>query len=185
MQRELSAGEAERLNLTPKYGTQFPDGTFIDGWVTGDLSTYTGKSKYAIQVDDIWYYPKINNDITHKLNVLLSHSKDTAKRQGVPHNLTKEYLISIIPEDNMCPILKVPFYFKRGAAASYVYPHAMSLDRIVPSLGYVEGNVMWISHRANMIKGEATAKEVCLVGLYMAERDKNFNEGEKNDGISA
>ena len=26
MQRELSAGEAERLNLTPKYGTQFPDG---------------------------------------------------------------------------------------------------------------------------------------------------------------
>ena len=35
---------------------------------------------------------------------------------------------------------------------------------------------MWISQRANTIKGEATAKEVCLVGLFMAERDKNFNE---------
>lgn len=185
MTRKLKVAEVERLNLTPKLGTQFPDGTFIEGWETSDISTYKGNNKYAMPVDDTWYFPIISNDTNHKLNCLLRDSKQTAKRQGVPHNLTKEYLISIIPEDNMCPILKVPFYFKRGAAASYVYPHAMSLDRIVPSLGYVEGNVMWISHRANTIKGEATAKEVCLVGLYMAERDKNFNEGEKNDGISA
>ena len=176
MERTLTVDERERLNLTPKVGTQFPDGTYIDGWITADISTYKGNSKYAMQVNGIWYYPKITNDINHKLNCLLRDSKDTAKRQGVPHNLTKEYVRSIIPEDNMCPILKVPFKHERGKGT--VNPHAMSLDRIIPSLGYVEGNVMWISQRANTIKGEATAKEVCLVGLYMVENDKNFNKGE-------
>ena len=183
MTRKLKVAEVERLNLTPKYGTQFPDGTFIDGWLTGDLSTYTGKSKYAMQVDGIYYYPRIRKDLNKKLNVLLWDSKKRAERQDVPHNLTKEYLKSIIPEDNMCPILKVFFTYERGYSTTH--PHAMSLDRIVPSLGYVKGNVMWISHRANTIKGEATAKEVCLVGLFMAENDKIFNDKEKqNDSRS-
>ena len=36
-----------------------------------------------------------------------------------------------------------------------------------------------------MIKGNATFKEICLVGLYMAERDKIFNAEEKqNDSRS-
>ena len=107
--RLLKADEVERLNLTPKYGTSFPDGTFISGWRTQNLSTYKGNSKYAMQVDDIWYYPKIKNDVNYKLNMLLYQSKERAERQGVPHDLTKEYVRSIIPEDNMCPILKVPF----------------------------------------------------------------------------
>ena len=178
MTRKLKVAEAERLNLTPKIGTQFPDGTFIEGWETSDISTYKGNNKYAMPIDDTWYFPTISNDTNHKLNCLLRDSKQTAKRQDVPHNLTKEYVRSIIPEDKMCPILKVPFKYERGKGYT-PHPHTMSLDRIVPSLGYVEGNVMWISQRANTIKGEATAKEVCLVGLYMAERDKNFNEGKE------
>ena len=177
MKRVILVDEEKRLNLTPKSGTQFPDGTYVHSWITADLSTYRGKSKYAMQVDGKWYYPKFKDSFNDKLNMLLYDSKDTAKRQGVPHNLTKEYLRSITPEDNMCPILKVPFKHERGKGR-IIHPHTMSLDRIVPSLGYVEGNVMWISHRANVIKGEATAKEVCLVGLYLAENDKNLNKGE-------
>jgi len=173
----VSVDEVERLNLTPKIGTKFPDGTFVQEWITAGLSTYRGNSKYAMQVDGIWYYPKFKDSFNYKLNLFLCQSKERAKRQGVPHNLTKEYLRSITPENNMCPILKVPFNYERGKGRK-VHPHAMSLDRIVPSLGYVEGNVMWISYRANVIKGEATAKEVCLVGLYLAENDKNLNKGE-------
>ena len=183
MTRQLKVDEAERLGLTPKSGTQFDDGTFIEGWVTTDLSTYRGNNKYAMPVDGIYYYPHIRNDLNQKLNGLLCDSKKTAKKQDVPHNITKEYVKSIIPKDNMCPILKVFFTYERGYSTTH--PHAMSLDRIVPSLGYVKGNVMWISHRANTIKGEATAKEVCLVGLFMAENDKIFNDEEKqNDSRS-
>ena len=177
MKRKLKVAEAERLNLIPKYGTQFPDGTYLQHWVTGDKSTYRGNNKYAIQVDGKWYYPTIINDINEKLNCLLRDSKQRAERQGVPYNLTKEYVRSIIPEDKMCPILKVPFNYERGRGRT-IHPHTMSLDRIIPSLGYVEGNVMWISQRANTLKRDATTKEMCLVAWYMAENDKNFNKGE-------
>ena len=34
------------------------------------------------------------------------------------------------------------------------------VDRIVPELGYVEGNVVWLSHRANRIKDDATLEEL-------------------------
>ena len=180
MRRTVLVDEAERLNLTPKVCTQFPDGTFVQGWMTSNISTYKGNSKYAMQVNGIWYYPKITNDINNKLYCLLRDSKKRAERQGVPYDITKEYLRSIIPKDNMCPILKVPFNYERGRGYQ-AHPHAMSLDRIIPSLGYVEGNVMWISHRANTIKGEATAKEVCLVGLYLAKYDKNFNKEKTNE----
>jgi len=177
MKRTILADEAERLNLTPKIGTQFPDGTFVKEWLTGDKSTYGGNNKYAMQVDDKWYYPKIKDDINFKLDALLYKSKIRAKKKGAPHNLTKEYVRSIIPKDNMCPVLKVPFKHERGKGYK-PHPHTMSLDRIVPSLGYVEGNVMWISHRANTLKRDATTKEMCLVAWYMVENDKNFNKGE-------
>ena len=175
MKRKLKVAEVERLNLTPKLGTQFPDGTYVISWETSDISTYKGNNKYAIPVNDTWYYPIISNNLNYKLVCLLSTSKNTAKRQGVPYNLTKEYVRSIIPEDKMCPILKVPFKYERGKGHT-PHPHTMSLDRIVPSLGYVEGNVMWISHRANTLKRDATTKEMCLVAWYMVENDKNFNK---------
>tara|TARA_R100000005_G_C4974067_1_gene186035 strand:+ start:459 stop:998 length:540 start_codon:yes stop_codon:yes gene_type:complete len=177
MERIILVDEEKRLNLTPKSGTQFPDGTYVNSWITADTSTYRGKSKYAMQVDGKWYYPSIKDSINNKLNVLLYQSKERAKRQGVPHNLTKEYLRSITPENNMCPILKVPFNYERGKGRK-VHPHAMSLDRIVPELGYVEGNVMWISCRANTLKRDATTKEMCLIAWYMVQNDKNFNKGE-------
>ena len=182
--RNLPIDEEERLGLTPKRLTQFDDGTYVHSWETNDLPTYRGKSKYATEIDGIWYYPLIVKDLNTKLNKLIFASKTKAKKQGVPHNITKEYIKSIIPKDKMCPILKVPFDFTK-TKGNKIHPHAMSLDRIIPELGYVEGNVMWISHRANMIKGEATAKEVCLVGLFMAENDKIFNDKEKqNDSRS-
>lgn len=41
-----------------------------------------------------------------------------------------------------------------------------SLDRVVPSLGYVKGNVRVISFRANRIKSDATADELRAVLSY-------------------
>lgn len=41
-----------------------------------------------------------------------------------------------------------------------------SLDKIIPSLGYVPGNVLVISWRANRIKCDATANELMLIANY-------------------
>jgi hypothetical protein len=43
------------------------------------------------------------------------------------------------------------------------------LDRIIPELGYVPGNVKIISMRANRIKTNATIEDIKNVLLYLKE----------------
>lgn len=48
---------------------------------------------------------------------------------------------------------------------------APQLDRIEPAKGYVEGNVVWLSRRANNIKGNATRKELEAVLKWIRENN--------------
>jgi hypothetical protein len=45
-----------------------------------------------------------------------------------------------------------------------------ALDRIVPALGYVPGNVWWISTLANNVKSDATWQDILKVGLWYDTR---------------
>ncbi len=45
-----------------------------------------------------------------------------------------------------------------------------SLIRLVPSKGYVKGNVRWISRRANRIKSDASIDEIKKILKYMEEQ---------------
>lgn len=58
-----------------------------------------------------------------------------------------------------CPLLNVPIF--SGHRASHA--QSPSLDRVIPSLGYVKGNVWVISYRANAIKQDATLEELELL----------------------
>jgi hypothetical protein len=87
---------------------------------------------------------------------LLSKLKYRAKRKGVPFTLT---LADIPSVPDHCPVLGVKLLFTKEPA----HPHAPSLDRIIPELGYVPGNVRFISNRANTLKSDGTAAEMRLV----------------------
>lgn len=71
----------------------------------------------------------------------------------------------IIPA--VCPILGVALKISDTGKASDNSP---SLDRIIPSMGYVKGNVAVISHRANVIKSFGTIEEHEKIIHYMRER---------------
>jgi hypothetical protein len=66
-----------------------------------------------------------------------------------------------------CPVLGLPLYRNSGGAAQG--PNSPSLDRIDPSLGYVQGNVKVISSRANAIKSNASPEELLRVAAYYQE----------------
>ena len=66
-----------------------------------------------------------------------------------------------------CPVLGIPI-FKVGGRQSDNSP---SLDKLIPELGYVKGNVYVISFRANKLKGDATLEEMKAVVRYMEGPD--------------
>lgn len=79
---------------------------------------------------------------------MLSDAKARASKGGFP--CTIELHDIFIPDS--CPLLNVPFQ-RKG-------PYAPSLDKLIPALGYVPGNVLVVSYRANAIKHNATLEEL-------------------------
>jgi hypothetical protein len=49
----------------------------------------------------------------------------------------------------------------------YAHDNSPSLDRIIPELGYVKGNIMVISHKANTIKSNANIEELEKVFCFI------------------
>lgn len=79
-------------------------------------------------------------------------AKYRAKVKNIPFSITVE---DIGPVPEKCPILGIEL--KSGTKGSMDSP---SLDRRIPSLGYVRGNIWVISSLANSIKGSKTIEEL-------------------------
>ena len=93
---------------------------------------------------------------------MLSGAKSRARAKGLMFNLN--YADLKVP--NLCPILKIPLIPSDGDGMTDNSP---SLDKRVPHLGYVKGNVTVISMLANRIKTNATAAQIYAVGVYTDE----------------
>lgn len=86
------------------------------------------------------------------MSTILDGRKDAVKDLDIPFTITKEYAMGLPSE--VCPVFGVPFEWGTGS------DYTGSFDRIVPKLGYVEGNVCWMSKRANILKRDATREEI-------------------------
>lgn len=82
-----------------------------------------------------------------------------AKKKGIPFAI--DIADVVIPEK--CPILGITLAISKET----VDDNSPTLDRIIPSLGYIKGNVIVISHRANSIKQNATAEELFKVANFV------------------
>lgn len=91
--------------------------------------------------------------------VLYNNAKQRAKKYSLPFNITVEDIV--VPEN--CPILGIPLIIQTGCASD----NSPSLDKIIPELGYVKGNIQVISHKANSIKNNASVQDLEKVYLYM------------------
>jgi len=89
---------------------------------------------------------------------LLKSSRYRAKRDGIRHSLT----LADINVPERCPVLGLRLRKTKGRAG----PASPSLDRISPRKGYVPGNVLVVSWRANELKKNGTADELARVGSF-------------------
>jgi hypothetical protein len=92
---------------------------------------------------------------------LWRQARRRALLKGIPFDLTEDDVV--IPE--RCPVLGIPLGFDGGLSERGSSP---SLDRIDPSRGYVRGNVLVISFRANQIKSDATPEELRMVAAFFS-----------------
>jgi len=92
---------------------------------------------------------------TRKAKSMLNYARARAKKKGLPFNIELDDVV--IPD--ICPLLDIPLVLDNELFAD----NSPSLDRLIPSLGYVKGNVKVISVRANTIKNNATIDELMLL----------------------
>jgi len=99
-------------------------------------------------------------------SLILSRARGRAKKKGIEFNLELEDIK--IPTH--CPLLSIKLIYGSGDVNT-----SPSLDRLIPSKGYIKGNVRVISHRANNLKRDATVEEFKLMASRL---DKYITEGD-------
>lgn len=91
---------------------------------------------------------------------MLSNAIKRAKASGLPCSITVDDIV--IP--SACPVLGIKLQRNEGGRGPT--DCSPTLDRIDGARGYVPGNVVVISLRANRIKNNASPAEILLVGLW-------------------
>lgn len=92
--------------------------------------------------------------------LIVQRRRNSCKHEGIPFNVTAA---DLGPMPEACPILGIPLIM----GDKVVGPNSPTIDRIDPNGGYVPGNVMIVSFRANTIKHNASLEELEKVVEFM------------------
>ena len=91
-----------------------------------------------------------------------------AKKRGLPYasyaELKAEINRQLEANNYRCPIFGTKF--ERNTSSRGPSDNSPNLDKIIPSKGYVLGNLQVISAKANRIKNDATPEELMMVAQY-------------------
>lgn len=99
----------------------------------------------------------------HTARRLLCNAKMRAKKQGLPFNITEEDIV--IPE--RCPVFPDLILQVNGK----LLDNSPSVDKIIPALGYVKGNIRVISWKANRLKSNGTLADFEAICNYLRSPD--------------
>tara|TARA_Y100001973_G_C5139144_1_gene301977 strand:- start:40 stop:1134 length:1095 start_codon:yes stop_codon:yes gene_type:complete len=118
---------------------------------------------------------KYRQTYSHINGLLKGYIERNKERWKKPCNLTVEYLISILPKNSKCPVLNYDMH----CYSTKKQENKLSLDRIDNEKGYVRGNVMWISLKANRWKNDFKKHEL----LKFCNFWTNYYANEKMQGL--
>ena len=105
-----------------------------------------------------------------EISQLYSQLKSSAKTRGIEFSIKKTDLYDL-SFPMTCPVLGIRLAWNRKIAGDDSY----SVDRIDSSVGYVPGNLVVISNRANLLKRDATLKELQLLAEFYTELNETIN----------
>lgn len=119
--------------------------------------------KSRLENPDKWVEYRTRFNEAHPLISLLGNCRRRARDGKFPCTITLEYLESL-PIPTTCPVLGITI-------DNTIREQTISLDKIIPELGYVPGNVVFVSIRANRLKSDASLEELKkLVSFYTNQK---------------
>lgn len=92
-------------------------------------------------------------------SVLLTKARKRARTLNIECSICKDD----IKVPTICPALGIKLEVSDGRVGD----SSPSIDRVNPGKGYVPGNIVVISHRANRIKNNATAEELNQIAQWI------------------
>lgn len=97
---------------------------------------------------------KASDPMQSSLKEMLNGARWRARKSGVP------FAVTVVDFDPpiLCPVLGIPIDYGRKQTAG-PKDDSPSIDRIIPQLGYVPGNVRIMSFRANRIRNNGTLED--------------------------
>jgi hypothetical protein len=129
----------------------------------GEHKRYTKAERESLVLDraKAAYYKKVGynkgerpprkSKVKDTRYAMYHNAKVRAKSKGIPFNLELEDILLPLT----CPLLGIDLVRGVGKYTD----NSPTLDRIIPCLGYIKGNVQVISMRANRIKDNSTFEE--------------------------
>ena len=132
---------------------------------------YSGscKSCCAKKTQKITQQHKQNDPRAFKLNLMVLSARKRTKNTNIPFDITADDLLPFYHQTHCTLIPSIELKWDNELIAKNNSP---SLDRIVPALGYVKGNIQIISNLANIMKNNATEEEM-----------KQFIESVRRDAL--
>ena len=151
--------------INPETGKPYKRGEIKNGKYVFSL-----KSKRSLNID--WDKPYIPVQTLSLDKFIVAYAKATISRRNQyvktgrlkSHKLTFEHLVEIFPKDLACPVFGNEMTFVRGK------PNSVELDRVDRRYEYADGNVAWISAKANRCKGDATSEELLSIAAWLESK---------------
>jgi hypothetical protein len=134
--------------------------------------------QYQIEADGCFrkeQWVSLEKRLKHFCKQQFNKARQRAMKQQVPFDIDADYLLSIFPKNNICPVFGEPMVFFEGRNWA-----TASLDKFYPKKGYVKGNVHFISMQANQIKTNATTEEVEMLANWMERFEKENAEASNS-----
>lgn len=139
-----------------KPGDMDHDGRYFIGYNSG------GKSNGGFRAEK---WASKQSWIRARIGLSYYKMRNRAEDKEIPINIDIEYLYSIFPIETMlCPILDIEMSFAGDRSNS------PSIDRLQPDLGYVKGNVVWVSMLANIVKRERTPAQLRQIADWIEKQ---------------
>ena len=112
--------------------------------------SYYERNKQAIREKQREYKAKLREENPFIDTLRTSRSKWS--KAGIPHDIT----LSDLKVPEFCPYTGLKLEWTKGKWTDAT----PSIDKIIPELGYVKGNVIVVSHLGNRMKNDASIEQL-------------------------